>query len=226
MEQVPQKDKKQEKSQMKNFIDIRQNSENSMLKNGIPCHPNLPLLDFKRTRSSTQVADKIISLYCLAGVANGADGGSLLEWLTDSGSLSSVDVRDREILKISRPSKKLLNELSWKQESLYTLCWIAGIVNDMTWPDRECDLSEVFSEIPPEIQIEDFKRSLSLRADEVVVEVLDLYYCLNASLMHPELWSNRDGAKGLKIEVVLERRQALEWACSEGISWEEISLNT
>ncbi len=167
-----------------------------------------------------------MALYCLAGLPNEADGTLLLEWLAEEGVLEVLDARELKLLEEPDLPESLLNELSWKQESLYALCWAAGIVQEMPWPDSECDLSDVFPEIPAEVPIGSFRSSLALREKWVLLEALDLHYNLHASLCHPELWGGRDPETVLSAGVVLERRHALEWLCSGMLEWDEVSLDT
>lgn len=211
---------------MEDFREIRQRTEILLQQGNVPLHPHLPLLDTEGIRAAEEVADKIISLYCLAGVANGADAGMLLDWLTEAGGLASLDASDRRILEDVNLPESLLNELSWKQESLYTLCWTSGVIEEIQWPDKECDLSNAFPAIPPEVPISNFKGAIALRESRAIIEALDLYYNLHASLSHPELWNGQNPATAMKIEVVLERRQALEWVCSDVAEWNDISLDT
>ena len=211
---------------MEGFSEIRQRTDALLQRRNIPRHPYLPLLEPGGIRAADEVADKIISLYCLAGLANGADAAMLLEWLTEADGLESLDAKDRDVLECANICERLMNELSWKQESLYTLCWASGLIKEIQWPKKECDLSKAFSKIPPEVPINQFRRSLTLRPSITLNETLDVYCNLHASLMHPELWNGRNPTEALKIEVVLERRQALEWVCSDSLDWDEISLDT
>lgn len=208
------------------FHEVRQRTHALLQQRGIPSHPYLPLLDAEAIRPAGEVADKIVALYCLAGLANEADGGLLLEWLAEEDSLAVLDAGELKLLEEPELPEDLLNELSWKQEALYALCWAAGIGEEMPWPDSEVDLSEVFPGIPPEVPIESFRTSLALRERWALIEALDLYYNLHASLSHSELWGGRDPERVLSTEVVVERRPALEWLCSGKLDWDEVSLDT
>jgi len=207
---------------------IRSESEAVLTGHDVPIHPHLPLLDLDGTRSAQRVAQRVVALYCMAGLANGADPGMLRDWLVQESALSCLTASEVELLEKAPSSfpNELLNELSWKQESLFVLCWSGGLASGVPWPDHECDLSSVFASIPPEVPVESFVGSFVSAPATELARTLDLYYCLHASLAHPELWDTKSGRRPVKIEVVEERRHALEWLCSCDTEWDEVTLDT
>ena len=209
-----------------NTKNVRAKTISRLKENNVPMHPHLPLIDIRGLRSTEEVCEKIIALYSLAGLANGATGIQLKEWLINENAWGYLSKTEQELINNNNLKPEELNEVSWKQESLYTLCWAGGITNEIVWPKNESDLSDIFQHIPPEKTFTDFFRSFKLIPLKNLVEQLDLYYCLHASVVHPELWKDTNLRDQLKIEVILERRQALEWLCSKSIKWDEVSLDT
>lgn len=204
---------------------IRRQSHLRLGSHGFPIHPNLPLLECSGIRSIQQIGRRIVALYCMAGVANGADQSMLSDWLKSEGWSDCLEPPEVELLRQSAYTDEQLNQMSWTQESLYALCWCVGLVEDISLPERECDLSDVFPSIPPEVGFSGFVESLGMRKSEVVWQQLDYYYNLHASLVHPELWKSRAKHSRIIFPVVLERRHALEWVCGPERSWAEISLD-
>lgn len=203
---------------------IRERTKTLLFSGGVPLHPNLPTIENVSSRASEDVAKKIVSLYALAGIANGADGALLREWLIEENGWSYLSTEEKVTVEKVSLTQAELNELSWKQESLYALSWSGSLVDKMTWPDSEANLEIVFDLIPPVKPIESFIRDFALRPESELVQELDLYYCLHTAAIHPELWSQKQVK--LKLEVILERRHALEWLFSESIDWEDITLDT
>ena len=62
---------------------VRKKTIARLKENNIPIHPYLPLNDSEGLRSSEEICGKIISLYSLAGLANGAAGSQLKDWLDE-----------------------------------------------------------------------------------------------------------------------------------------------
>jgi hypothetical protein len=211
---------------MTNMRSIRDNTSKVLSKNNIPIHPYLPLLERASLKSPLEICQRVVALYSLAGLASGAAGDLLKEWLVVENGWGFLSDIEQEKLNSVNLTQEELNELSWKQESLYVLCWCILIIEDLVWPSSEANLSDIFPRIPPEVSVSNFIGSLELRSEEQVIQMLDLYYCLHAAMMHPELWEGAVVSNQLKMEVVLERRQALEWVCSKTVQWDEVSLDT
>lgn len=205
---------------------VRDNSSQILTERNIPLHPHLPVLDVDDLRSPEDVCKRIIALYSLAGLANGAAGDLLKSWLVDEGGWNYLTPEEQAKLENIDLSQEELNELSWMQESLYTLCWCGSIIEEMSWPSSEADLSYTFGHIPPETPFSDFFEAFQLRSFVDIIQHLDLYYCLHSAVRHPELLGNHQSTAQLKIEVILERRQALEWICSTKVGWNDVTLDT
>ena len=211
---------------MINMESIRENTINVLSENNILAHPHLPLLERSNLKPPSEICERIVALYSLAGLSNGAEGALLKEWLVAEDGLRYLSVIEREKLDNENLTREELNELSWKQESLYVLCWCILIIEGLVWPSSEANLDEIFPRIPPEVSITNFVGSAVLRAEQDILRMLDLYYCIHTAMMHPELWEGSVVSSELKIEVVIERRQALEWVCLKTAQWDKISLDT
>lgn len=209
---------------MTNKINIRKKNESILIDAGIPLHPHLPLIEDVSLKKPRQVAERIVATYVLGGLANDADPTLLKEWLVDEGCWDILLPQEKIILEQSELDNSVLNELSWMPESSYALAWAGNVVKQMDWPGAEADLEVFFEHIPPEVPISRFISEFALRNVGEIFQELDLYYCLHASAAHPELWGGQ--SINVKLEVILARRQALEWLCSGKTLWTEISLDT
>lgn len=206
------------------FERARKKTEAIFQAEGLPLHPYLPLRDETETRSARETGLRLIALYSLAGLSNGALASELIQWLQEIEIWKSISLVDKATLEKNVLNEAELNEVSWKQESMYMLGAVLGIVQPPSIYG-ESELNPIFAVIPPEIECEKFLTEINLRDHDTVLSLLDLYYCLHASIVHPELWSNGI-SQDLKIECIIERRRALEWVFAQGTKWEEITLDT
>lgn len=209
-----------------NTKEIRKKTLLLMQKSNFPIHPYLPLLDIKALRAKDEICQRIIALYSLAGIANGEGADMLRDWLVEEGGWKFLSELEKAVILSQQLSSDDLNELSWKEESLYILCWAGDLVSNLPSPGELCELERIFEHIPPEKSFSEFFTSLTPRSPLEIVEVLDFHYCLHASIVHPELWENNEINKNINRGLVLERRQALEWLCSTSVDWGDISLDT
>ncbi|QJE99147.1 DUF4272 domain-containing protein [Luteolibacter luteus] len=205
---------------------VRDRSNEWLRAQNVPIHPYLPLIGREKLRPAPDVARRIVAQYCLAGIANDADPKKLLDWLDKEGGIGFLEPSDLASLQQESHTGEQINQLSWAEEALYMLCWCGKLATQLPSPDQECDLANLFSSIPPEREIADFIADLSLRDPDSIVQALDYYYSLHASIVHPELWNGIDPASVLCIPAVLERRHALEWISSPSEGWADIELNT
>lgn len=208
-------------------LQVRKASGAWLEAHGVPLHPHLPLPAIgDQLRSAREVAERVVVLYSLAGVANGANPRKLRSWLAAAGAESMLGAEDLRLLSDERLSAEDRNGRSWMQESLFVLCWCIGVVQDIPFPGRECDLQGVFSAIPPEVPVSKFVAEARMRSMEEIARETDRYLCLHAAMRHPELWASAARASAVKFEVVLERRHALEWVCARATGWYDVSLDT
>lgn len=206
------------------FERARKNTEEIFQAEGLPQHPYLPLRDETEYRTARETGLRLIALYSLAGLANGALASELIQWLQETKIWESMSLVDKATLEKYVLNEAELNEVSWKQESMYMLGAVLGIVEPPSIYG-ECELNPMFAVIPPEIECEKFLAEAKLCCYDTLLSLLDLYYCLHASIVHPELWST-GVSKNLKIQSIVERRRALEWVFDQRTDWEEITLDT
>ncbi len=208
---------------------VRDKTRKQLKANAVPMHPHLPFLDnlaVDDLRTAQELGQRIIALYSLAGLANAAAGELLEEWLKSENAWDYLSAPEQGMILNESLTSSELNELSWKQESLYALGWCVGLLDEIPWPSCESDQTNLFGLIPPETPFPEFFASLKLRRIEEIAGTLDLYYCLHAVVEHPEIWDDGDTKKQLKIPIIIERRQALEWVCEKTTPWSAISLDT
>lgn len=186
---------------------------------------DLPLIDPFELRSGQEVAERIIVVYCLAGIGNdnNIDPAKLWAWLGECKIQRAIPKEEVGYLNGSVITETDSLQLGWLKESLFTLAWCGGLVPSLPLPYREADLTPVFSRIPPEVGADAFIQSFRLRPIQEIAFELDFYYCAHWLEKHRRMFSfDRQFSK----DVIVERRRAFEWVCAPSINWHEISLDT
>ncbi|WP_127024968.1 DUF4272 domain-containing protein [Rheinheimera mangrovi] len=211
---------------MKNSNLIRLKTKEKLIKHGIPLHPHLPLISGCLEKNSEDIARRIVGLYVMLGLARDADPDLLWNWLEENEFLSFLSKDEMNILQKEQLSQEDINVCSWKQESIYVLCWFVGLAEDLPHLDVESELDEMFSKLPPEISFDELIESFSYRENDELLLALDFYYCLNAAIRHPEIWDDESKLKNIKFAAVEERRRAMEWLIAKENNWDQIALDT
>ncbi len=205
---------------------MRDNSINFLNENSIPVFQSLPLINSFKIRNAKDVAKRIVVLYGLGALFEGVDVDMVSSWLESEGLFEFTSKEEQSFLSGRKLTEQDINTLSWKQESLYVLCWSGGIINDLNFPSKECNLDDVFPYIPRSVEVGAFLKNFKLRSNDDIRQQLDIYYCLHHSLKHPEMWVNNSHPMGVNITIVEERRESLEWLSDSKNVLGKISLDT
>lgn len=193
---------------------------------GIPAYEHLPEIEIGKAQRNEDVAKRIVILYALGVLLEGVDAKRVMKWLEEEDLTGSLSNKELDLLSGRKLTDIDKNELSWKQESLYVLCWAGGLVSDLDLPTGECDLTKIFPQIPRSVPVDSFICDYTLRESNELLQQLDIYYCIHFSLRHEELWEGRDFPKPIHPTVAVERRLALEWLSDEKQEWDCILLDT
>lgn len=204
---------------------MRDYSITFLKKNNVPVWDGLPRIDLNNMQLSSIVAKRIVVLYALGALFEGVDDEQIIEWLQDEGISEAVLPEEHDFLSGRELTPEDLNILSWKQESLYALCWAGSLTPNLAFPLKECDLKDIFPLIPREVEVSKFIESFQLRSDSEIRQQQDIYYCLHHSIRHPEIWV-QGSPSDLNPSVITERRHALEWLANVDHCWDDISLDT
>lgn len=202
---------------------------NRLLKEGIPTNKVLPAVTLKKVRSAQAVARRINILGVFVAISNDPSSLSFFKnLLKEQNMLDFLSEGEKSILKKGELSKQEEIDISWYQESLYTLSWCLGLFKEMKSAKSEANLDEIFELLPPEVELEEFIEKSKLIEAQVILEELEYYYGLHWAVRHPESWRllNKLKCKKYKMSVIRERRKALEWIIDDTSEWDDIPLNT
>jgi len=170
------------------------------------------------------VAKRIVILYALTGLAHEADCELLRKWLLNNRLYEALLPAERLSFEKTLSRQDEI-DLSWKKEALVALAWSGWLVDDLPLPFDESNLDPIFPRIPPEVDVPSFLSGFALRHEEDLYYQTDLHYCLHWALRHPEVWSAAV-LRRPRIDIVIERRHALEWLIGAADSWDDVPLDT
>lgn len=132
-------------------------------------------------------------------------------------------LRDRaRFLDIARG---LAFNLYWYIEALWALMWVGRLIDEL--PFDEGVGSELAS-LCPAIQRNEAGTKLSgnmqLRTREDLFRMLDLYYRLHWWPWNSQLNGKDTGS--VRLDVIMERRKALEWVMDPSCDWDNVEMST
>ena len=151
------------------------------------------------------------------GMQKRALTGALSVWVTEE---------EKEIFRLSKAeaNEKYLDSIGWQMENMWALGWVLGY---HTQPELRGQLQgELARDLVFKFGLSDER---SLRSFEEVRDLEDLFYCTHNAVRGawlggktvPEGYDSfTDGRE------ISERRHALTWCLSPGVSWDKTDLST
>ena len=114
-------------------------------------------------------------------------------------------------------------DMDWEYESYWALCWILGLVDDISDGGMTCDCDSAIRFVLSTSSFEDFKSKCKLRSKEEILDMEDLYFRYEWAINENKI--NLNASIGnLNSSNVHERYRGLKWALSNEDDWYNLSL--
>lgn len=140
-----------------------------------------------------------------------------------------LDDLEKQLLK-KRCPEEVANGVYWNTEALVAICWALGLVKDEDMISTEqagrdlIDIQVKACCMPMDEMVE----KSTVRDIEDILDMLDLYFryhwVLTEKMYAPNNITIKTG--DLDLDVVIERRKALEWLISDVDNWSEVRMDT
>ena len=183
-----------------------------------------------RLRSAPDVARRALALFVVAVRAEslaGDEGPIPVDDLRTRFPLAlpALSPREAAFLENATPDRQDVVNATWRYEALQVLEWALGLVDELPFPDRICDVPRVARVIidADHVRLADHTW---LRPSGEVLDALDEHYRLHWAVRQAKL----DGASepaNLEPGVVAERHHALNWLVRfEDADWDDVDTPT
>jgi len=188
----------------------------------------LPWLEQSNPRESTEVADRALVLHAMLQISFGAPVHVIASWIKANRLEGSLSRQDRSTLnkQPSELTEQEMTNISWYIEALWAMVWAGQLIENLS---VDQPVGNNLASLLPNLQLNEdagsFRRRFALRPFEQVYRMLDLYFRAH--------WYARDGdlngysTEPFNLDVIMERRRALEWISDRTISdWEDTPQDT
>ena len=188
----------------------------------------LPWLDRTDPRESAEVADRALVLHAMLQIYFGAPNELIHEWIYGNRLEAALSRRDRSVL--ARKPDDLTDQektnLFWCIEALWAMTWAGQLIKELA---IDKPVGNNLASLLPNLRVNEdasrFRKSFALRPFEEIYGMLDLYYRAH--------WYARDGhlngypTESFNLDVIMERRRALEWIADQNLpDWEDAPNDT
>lgn len=149
------------------------------------------------------------------------------KWIDENGLTGDLTAEELNYLetKYKDLPKQSQKDIYWYVEAIWTFAWIGGLHNNLTLNTGvEDSLITLMPNIHKNESTTKFVSNFQLRKRLEIFETLDKFY-------RAHWFAKKNNLKGEKsdkvdLDIIMERRKALEFTCYKEFIWDEISLDT
>ena len=218
----------------------RERSISVLKEKGIPYMPQLYVIVPEAealVRTPEEISRRVLTMFgvCVYSEARGGgeswdDAQKYLRKINDilCGKIDeSLTPQEKHYLAEKEPGQSELAKYGWRYECCHVLLWSLGIIEELGFPDKICDVSRMGKIILTLDTMGGFLESVKPHNQEEILDAADLilrydWACVDARI------NGRVSAAGLNGEVVQEWHYAFEWLVGSNgnTSWDDVEVNT
>jgi hypothetical protein len=206
---------------------IKNRNTKKLRSSGIEVIEHLPYLDNPDFREPKKIARRTLVLTALFQLHLQAPREVIKKWLDENGLLTNLNVEELEYLETeySELPEQTQTDIYWFVEAIWTFAWVGGLHNNLTLNTGvEDSLATLIPNIAKNEPAEKFISNFRLRKKIEIFEMLDKIYRAHWFARNNELKGEK--SEKVDLDIIMERRKALEYTCYKEFEWDEISLDT
>jgi len=206
---------------------IKNRNTKKLRSSGIEVIEHLPYLDNPDFREPKEIARRTLILTALFQLHLQAPKEVIKKWLDENGLLTNLNVEELEYLETeySELPEQTQTDIYWFVEAIWTFAWVGGLHNNLTLNTGvEDSLATLIPNIAKNEPSEKFISNFRLRKKIEIFEMLDKIYRAHWFARNNDLTGKQSDK--VDLDIIMERRKALEYTCYKEFEWEDISLDT
>ncbi|TWU07788.1 DUF4272 domain-containing protein [Stieleria varia] len=207
-------------------LEVAAESEATIISHGGSVLASLPFLDRAGIRPESDLIGRSLALNAIIDLNFNVPDVVVRRWLEQHGVATYLT--DHEVSLLDRGPERIneqdRNNLAWSLDALWALMWAGNLFEhlDFTRP-----IPDEMYEMCPHVRDDDgptkFADRMAIRSFDEIYRSLDLHYRLHWYAFQNQL---RDERGTFDLSRFIERRRALEWLLSPGLTWGSVSMNT
>ncbi|QTE21841.1 DUF4272 domain-containing protein [Polaribacter cellanae] len=206
---------------------IKDRNTKQLRSNGIEVIEHLPYLDNPEFREPGEIARRTMVLTALFQLHLQAPRDIIKKWLEENRLIDYLNEEELEYLETeySELPEQTQIDIYWFVEAIWTFAWVGGIHNNLTLNTGvEDSLASLIPNIAKNEPAEKFISEFKLRNQIEIFEMLDKFYRAHWFARNNNLTGKQSDK--VDLDIIMERRKALEYTVYKEIDWNEISLDT
>jgi len=206
---------------------IKNRNTKKLRSSGIEVIEHLPYLDNPDFREPKEIARRTLVLTALFQLHLQAPREVIKKWLDESGLLTNLNVEELEYLETeySELPAQTQTDIYWFVEAIWAFAWVGGFHNNLTLNTGvEDSLASLIPNIAKNEPAGKFISEFKLRNQVEIFEMLDKFYRAHWFARNNNLTEKKSDK--VDLDIIMERRKALEYTVYKEFDWNEISLDT
>lgn len=206
---------------------IKNRNTKQLRSSGIEVIEHLPYLDNPEFREPEEIARRMMILTALFQLNLEAPKDIIKKWLEENELIEYLNEEEFEYLKTdySKLPEQTKTDIYWFVEAIWTFAWIGGLHNNLTLNTGvEDSLASLIPNIAKNEPVEKFISNFRLRNEVEIFEMLDKFYRAHWFARNNNLTGKQSDK--VDLDIIMERRKALEFTVYKEFDWDEISLDT
>lgn len=208
-------------------LERKKKSELYLKSNDVKINSNLPCISSSENvelRYTKDIIDRAYALLVIAVKGEGVEQEHLAKAVDDK-RISHFSPKENYIYQAQELNDRERAYAVWRYESLYTILWTLGLMNELKYPSEICDVKGVVGEIFQPTR-EEFENSVKLRSKTEVLDELDKIYRMNWACVDARI-KGQAVSGNINPSVVYERHYALNWLTNyQNQDWDDVQTNT
>jgi hypothetical protein len=206
---------------------IKSESEQRILALGGRVCDWLPFRDPSRPRTTEETIGRTLIVNAMLQIYFQAPTTVIADWIEANGSDAGLTSWERTIL--SQDNDQLADQdrtnLYWYIEALWALAWIGSLIPDL---DVIEPVGDHLASLMPNLQrgesASQLRQTMRIRPFPELYRMLDFYDRAHWYARDGQL--NGYGTGRFSLDVIMERRRALEWAIDRSADWDDYPQDT
>lgn len=204
--------------------------------NNIETTDSLPAIEsYEETniRTKEEVVNRCLALCLVSVYAEGIfyksdfkQNQELVKSLIEKYSADSFFTKEeRKFMNDTNPSMEEAARFSWRYEGYNVLLWALNLVDELDFPNKECDVFKITSILKEINSYSEFERKCKLKDKEDILDEADLIYRYSWACVESRL--KNKPIENINPDVVYERHYTLNWLINYmGQDWDSITTDT
>ncbi len=208
-------------------IKIKADNTKKLRSTGIDVIDHLPFLENPDFRDQEKIARRMMVLLGLFQLHLRAPNQIIQNWFEENGLMSELTVEELEYLerKYSDLPKQNQIDIYWFVEAIWTFAWIGGLHDNLTLNTGvENSLVNLIPNIQKNESATEFISHFRMRSQYEIFAMLDKFYRAHWFARNNHLTGKT--SEKVDLDIILERRKALEYTVYKQYQWDDMPLHT